>query len=318
MNNVIVSVCMSTYNEELSWLEKAIDSILNQTYEKFEFLIVLDNPDNHEIYNLLKSYERKDQRVQIIVNESNKGLVFSLNKIISLAKGTYIMRMDADDISALNRIEMSLKTIQKSNADFIITDAIEINEAGEKTGYKSVDGAGRAKSHYYGMVSIHPTWFVKKTVYDELNGYRNIKYAEDYDFLVRAILKGKKIATISQPLLEYRMRSNSISRSKSLDQFIISQKISKEFRKSTKNLEQDFPKIDDEVLVTEKDRDNYAVGLKLFNDAIIELKHRKYIKAMTGLFESSRQSKYIVKKILNVIWFKTSQLVSEKKENKNE
>jgi len=97
---------MSVYNgDKPVWLRDAIESILNQTYRFFEFIIVLDGVARNDLLNTINFYKNKDNRILVISLDKNKGLGFALNKAIELSKGEYIIRMDADDISMPNRIE---------------------------------------------------------------------------------------------------------------------------------------------------------------------------------------------------------------------
>lgn len=84
-----VSVIMSVYNEPLEILTESIESVLNQTYTDFEFIIVIDNPNFLEARFLIESFAKKDNRIKFFVNKTNLGLSKSLNKAISIAKGTY-------------------------------------------------------------------------------------------------------------------------------------------------------------------------------------------------------------------------------------
>ena len=93
----IISVIMSTYNDEKK-VGKSIESILNQTYKNFEFLIV-DDFSQDSTLDVLKHYEAKDRRVKIFTNKQNIGLTKSLNKLIFHSKGEYIARQDSDDFS---------------------------------------------------------------------------------------------------------------------------------------------------------------------------------------------------------------------------
>ena len=103
-----VSVIMSAFNEEIEYIQLAIDSILNQTFKDFEFIIILDNPSNETLKNYLISRKQEDCRIKFYANEKNIGLANCLNKGISLAKGDLICRMDADDISLPNRLEIQV------------------------------------------------------------------------------------------------------------------------------------------------------------------------------------------------------------------
>lgn len=112
-NKIFVSVLMSVYSEPVPMLKEAIDSILNQTFQNLEFLVYLDNPDNDEIWNLLKEYKLKDDRLIIHRNEKNRFLAGTLNDELQVAKGDYIVRMDGDDISVPNRIACLVDYMEK-------------------------------------------------------------------------------------------------------------------------------------------------------------------------------------------------------------
>src|SRR5690625_452840 len=94
-----ITVLMSIYNEDMLWLRDSIESILNQTYQNFEFIIINDNPSNDINKVILKEYIKKDNRIKIIENDTNLGLTLSLNKGLRESTGLYIARMDADDIA---------------------------------------------------------------------------------------------------------------------------------------------------------------------------------------------------------------------------
>ena len=104
-----LSVVMSVYNEPTEWITQSIDSILNQTFRDFEFIIINDNPEREENESLLNSYSQKDKRIVVIKNEQNLGLTKSLNIGINEAKGDYIVRMDADDYSFPERFEKQVQ-----------------------------------------------------------------------------------------------------------------------------------------------------------------------------------------------------------------
>lgn len=97
-----VTVLMAEYNTKEEELREAIESILNQTYERFELLII-DDCSNEKSSKIIKSY--KDDRIKMFRNQENLGLAKSLNEGIKLASTDYIIRMDTDDIALKNRIE---------------------------------------------------------------------------------------------------------------------------------------------------------------------------------------------------------------------
>ncbi len=98
-----ISVIMSVYKEPEEQLRSSIESILKQTYSNFEFIIILDNPEEKWREDLINSYH--DNRIKFYVNEKNFGLTNSLNKALTYATGDYVARMDADDISMPDRLQ---------------------------------------------------------------------------------------------------------------------------------------------------------------------------------------------------------------------
>jgi len=122
MKNPKVTVLMSVYNGE-KYLKEAIDSILDQTFTNFEFLIINDGSTD-STSEILKEY--KDPRIKIIDNKKNIGLTKSLNKGLKLAKGKYIARMDADDFSKPNRLEEQLEFMEKNQKYAVVGSFVEI------------------------------------------------------------------------------------------------------------------------------------------------------------------------------------------------
>src|SRR4051812_19701656 len=102
-NLPLVSVIMPCYNTEKYFVE-AIESIINQTYKNLEIVLINDGSTDSTT-ELLNQYSEKDKRIKIILNPVNLGLIASLNKGVAAATGDYIARMDADDISVLDRVE---------------------------------------------------------------------------------------------------------------------------------------------------------------------------------------------------------------------
>lgn len=229
---IMISVIMSTYKENESLLKEAIESILNQTYHNFEFIVILDNPENEMHKKVINGYAEKDNRIKFFVNKENIGLTSSLNKGLQLARGDYICRMDADDISIQDRFEKQYYCLVNNNYDLIGGITQMINESGKPiysikkipTNIKKIK-----KALNYGQCIAHPTWFGKKEVFDTLQGYRNMPLCEDYDFTLRAILHGFKISNLNETVLKYRMTSDSISRSNLYEQYLYMKYITKEY-----------------------------------------------------------------------------------------
>jgi len=117
---VETSVIMATYKESIECLKQSIESIINQTYNDFEFIIILDNPDNKEHIAFINDYVCKDERIKFYINDKNMGLTNTLNRGLKLAEGKYICRMDADDVSMPDRIEKQLHYLNQYHYDLIL------------------------------------------------------------------------------------------------------------------------------------------------------------------------------------------------------
>lgn len=236
---------MSAYNERLDWLTESIESILNQTYENIEFIIVLDNPENYGIRNLLEQYRLKDDRIKLIINEQNLGLVKSLNIALEQCSGKYIARMDADDISNVERLEMQKKYLENHQLDFIFSGVQVIDEENSnlyQTNTQEMDAQQSKKRLEKIHISFHPTWFLKSEIFKDLKGYREISYCEDYDFILRCLSRNCKIGKMNGFVLQYRVRKSGISKSFSLEQFLNTKGVVKLYRKNN---------LDDDSLLTE-------------------------------------------------------------------
>ena len=222
MGDELVSVIMSVYNEREEWIKQSIDSIINQTYSKLQVIIVLDNPFNDAARKLLLDYQDKDDRVQLVFNDENIGLVASLNKALQHVRGKYVARMDADDISEKNRIKIEMDCMREKNADFVMSRTCMIDEAGAvfaSNAGKSYNSKGIAKLMRYGNISAHPTWLLKYDIYIKLGGSRELRYCEDYDFVMRALQMGYQCYCMGEGLVRYRVRESGISESYAAEQY---------------------------------------------------------------------------------------------------
>lgn len=203
-----VSVVMTVYNAE-KFLKEAVDSILNQSYSNFEFIIINDGSTDN-CSQILNAY--KDKRIRLIERE-NIGLAESLNEAIEISRGKYVARMDHDDISLKNRLELQLDFMENNpDVGILGAQAYLINEEGDVIGQTNNPVANKAilKCLEFVCPLTHPTYFIRKDVYHKLNGYRNINI-EDYDFLLRASENGIKILNMTTKVLMYRTVSSGMS-----------------------------------------------------------------------------------------------------------
>ena len=206
-----VTVLMSVYNGE-KYLREAIDSILNQTFPDFEFLIVDDGSTDNSL-EIINSYQ--DTRINLIKNHNNQGLVYSLNRGLALAKGEYIARMDCDDISFPNRLEKQVNFLD-NNLDIGIVGSyfILMTKENKKFYIKTVpvnDLEIRYKCLFESPFG-HPTVIIRREIFkkNSLNYDTQLNAVEDYKLWTQ-ILDYTKGANIEIPLLYYRLHSQSIS-----------------------------------------------------------------------------------------------------------
>lgn len=217
IHNPEISVVMSVYNGE-KYVEAAIKSILNQTYQNFEFIIV-DDASTDNTAQLLKSFS--DPRIRLIPNNVNQGLTASLIEGASAARGKYLARMDADDISLPHRFEVQLEFLKKNPACALVGSSYyHINEAGDitkvikvPTDYTSLK-EGLAQQNWFG----HGTVMIRKQAYDEVHGYDpQFIYAQDYDLWIR-LAERYQVTNIDDPLYSWRSTQTCISRDKATEQ----------------------------------------------------------------------------------------------------
>ena len=209
----LVSVLLPLYNEPENIAKEAILSICKQTYTQLEILLLLDNPNNNHLKELIRQLALSDTRIKYFFNESNLGLPQTLNKGIDLAQGEYIARMDADDISLPERIEKQMSLLQNHpEIDLLGCDAFIIDEKGKNIGYYSklrTDWSNRILIKYCCSNLIHPTWIGPAKTFKECR-YRNFLSAQDYDFALRACALGFHFYNLKEPLIKYRIPQKSL------------------------------------------------------------------------------------------------------------
>ena len=193
-----VSVLMPTYNVE-RYIEKAVKCILNQTYKNIE-LIIVDDCSSDKTYEILRQLSEIDERIKLFRNVENKKICYTLNEALRNSTGKYILRMDGDDLCELDRIEVQLKfLIDNPNIDLVGTSTISIDENDNKISTMKMIGSYKnLKKILLIATPVLHIWMARREVYESLNGYREIPYVEDYDFLLRMNAKGYKFCNISE------------------------------------------------------------------------------------------------------------------------
>lgn len=218
-----VTVLMPVYNGG-SYLELAVRSILMQVFDDFEFIIIDDGSDDGSP-ELIERLE--DPRIRL-VRAPHTGLVAALNLGLSLARGTYLARMDADDISHVDRLALQVAHLDtRPDVGLVCSDVTVIDGAGRITGTQSepdhpgdilLDGLLYRRRM---KPIIHPSVMMRREVFETLGGYRDFASAEDRDFWLRASER-HRFSRMNQRLLSYRIHAGGLSRTKGSRQAVSS------------------------------------------------------------------------------------------------
>ena len=209
-----VTVLMAVFNGE-KYLSEAIESILNQSYRDFEFLII-DDASTDCSKDIIKGYQ--DPRIRLVENDKNIGLTKTLNKGLALSKTEFIARLDADDVSHSHRLEMQVKYLDRHQDISILGTQIRV-----------VDQNGKVlagKEHHRPESEIATTWYLlfgnpfvhssvmfrRKVICESLGGYDEIyRYNQDFELWSR-LLVDHKGGNVNQVLVDFRSNPNSITR----------------------------------------------------------------------------------------------------------
>ena len=211
-NKPLVSVVMPAHNAQ-KYISGAIESILNQTFKKFELIIVNDCSKDKTL-EIIKYFSKKDPRIKIVNNDKRLDIAGSLNKGISKASSNIIVRMDADDISLPNRLELQYKLIESSkNIAAVGANIMLMDSEGKEIGSRRYPHSSKdLKSCLFRYSSFaHPVVVFRKDIFDQVGGYDpKFSPTEDLDLWFRLGRK-YKFGSIPETLLKYRLYEKSSS-----------------------------------------------------------------------------------------------------------
>ncbi len=205
---------MAVRSEPRAILDESIISILGQTFADFEFIVVCDSPDDADVCEQLFAYAEADPRMIILINEKACGFARSINRAIAVSQGKYVVRMDADDVSLPERIQQQVEFMERSpHIGICGMQAEVVDEQGRLVGrmQKPCRPENVVAYLFHASPLVHPTYIVRRRVYELLGGYREFSPGQDYELLIRARRAGVLIA--NQPIvgLRYRINESSLS-----------------------------------------------------------------------------------------------------------
>lgn len=210
LNMPKISVIMPVYNGG-KYLKAAVQSVLDQTYKDFEFIIL----DDGSLDNSLSIVENfSDERIKF-VKLNHRGIVTALNKGLEISKSEYIVRVDADDLSLPDRFEKLLNYMEENKQIAVCGSwAISIDDEGKVIGEMKYPPMQYKDIKKYSLLHnpfIHPSVIFRKEVVLGVGGYRNFKHNEDYELWTRVLSKNSG-HNVPEFLLKYRIHSDQITK----------------------------------------------------------------------------------------------------------
>lgn len=204
----MVSIVLPTYNGE-KVIEEAIKSILKQSYERIE-LVIVNDCSTDSTKQIIEKYACMDSRIKIINNVENRKLPASLNIGFDNCKGNYFTWTSDDNILKPNMIERLLKILKDTGADFVYAKSEYIDNNGQSLSISDDELLKNINNLYFTNI-IGACFLYKSVLHQELHGYDEQKFlVEDYDFWLRA--KGRhKFVYLPEVLYQYRVHGESLS-----------------------------------------------------------------------------------------------------------
>lgn len=206
-----LSVVMATYNENLIFLRSCINSILNQTFRNFEFIVVVEPREKNIAF--LSSVEDADKRVKILRNETRLGVAGSRNRAIMKSSGKYIALMDGDDYCAPDRFEKQLSFLA-NNPDISVVGSNmylideDDNIIGERKYHELHEKIKRG--FLLTMAVANPSVICRKKDIDEVGLFDDRLYkSEDFELWLRFLANNKRMHNLQESLVYYRYQDNS-------------------------------------------------------------------------------------------------------------
>lgn len=207
MENIIISVIMSVYNDE-KYLNNSIESILNQSFINYEFIIINDGSTDKSL-EIIQKYQNIDSRIILLNNGKNLGLPESLNKGIQLAKGKYIARMDADDISLPLRLEYQYKFLEDNKNIGIVGTYVKTFGSDNSIWRYPITSSWIKTGLVFGSCLCHPSVMIRKEILLENPYDCNFLNNQDFDLWTRLSKKNYKFYNIPKVLLHFRITGNN-------------------------------------------------------------------------------------------------------------
>lgn len=204
----LISIALPAYNAK-DYIAECLDSLLAQTYQNFE-IILIDDCSTDGTADVVAGYT--DSRIHYFKNEKNSGIVYSLNKAYALSRGEYLARMDADDICMPERLEKQINFLEQHKDISLVSVWFQTFDGASGICRYATEPEEIKCKLLFSLQLLHPGWMFRRELVQEHNlQYREeYKYAEDWDFLVRAT-SVTRLSNIPEILMNYRINPNQVS-----------------------------------------------------------------------------------------------------------
>jgi glycosyltransferase involved in cell wall biosynthesis len=209
-----ISVLMNVFNVE-AYIAEALASIQSQTFSDLE-IVVADDGSTDSTRRIAEQIASADGRIQVVGTAENHGISSALNLGLTYCHAPYIAKMDGDDIALPTRLEKQLRFLEENREIALVGCAtMAIDQSGHFIPGLSISRKPITQEMVASTILLAPPcshlWLARREVYDTLSGYREMEFAEDYDFLLRAMTSGFLLSNLAEPLMLVRTRSGNVS-----------------------------------------------------------------------------------------------------------
>ena len=293
--NNLISVVIPAYNAE-KYIATTLQCILQQSYSNIEIVVGNDGSTDGTL-EIVKQFQANDNRI-LIDNHENIGVSKTVNRLCDIAKSEIIIRIDADDLMKIDRIEKQVRYLHEHpEIDVVSCDAEFMNEKGDTFGYQAFKGFNSIEDNETALASneliviAQSGLAIRKSAFWAVGGYdEDIAYAEDLDLFTRLLENGSKLIIIREPLLKYRLHASSaVANSKNLlrNQIyveLIQMNLLRRRQGLPKMMFDDYVKqIEQESWVKKLHRKRIAIAFVAFRNAGAFIGNKKYFKALQML-----------------------------------
>lgn len=283
----LVDILVTTYNTNEKYLRKQIESILKQTYKNIKIYISDDNSTDSKVKEILKEYEKKDERIKLFLQPKNLGYNKNFEFLLQQSTAEYTMFSDHDDIWHKDKVEKSLQKLKKEKVDMVYCNCRQVDEDGiviqdDYFKYKNVPLIN-GKSHLAisRCVGIGCSQIITKDVRNKMIPFKKNVIAHDWlaGFIAN---EGKGMTYIEEPLFDYRLHNTNVFGGRSF-----SQNVSR-WKKQNGNDYNSFLKYRKDAI----DR-AYLGGVIMCNEYVNNEKDKKFIEKSINYYETILKHKCI-------------------------